>query len=681
MLPLSIQNNLNKIKSSCLIFDIECSSFYPNGKEINLKANYDDYIFYAKVKWIGFYSYKYHKQYYLNALENYQLIQNLFKEHDILIGFNSIDFDFPICKNNGLFNEFKRYINVDMWEILGTVDKKNRNGFPLKNRAELMEIDLKNNSLAHMAEKFKLDYQKGEIDYKIFQKEEWTEGEKTEIVSYLSNDIMATKGLFDKTWYFWLPFTELIDEKFIYDLSWIRNSIASLTYKAACKIINEEPTYSDKHKQSEEGGGNVLLPKFEEARNVYYCDVASLYPHIYAQFNLNAEIEETCIKNYNKIWHGNNLFTVRGYYDISAWHPLSKYLSDILKERFELKRKDKDNPKIYTYKIIGNSYYGAQRSAIFEKIHTPNAGYDCCWIGRQIQQLMIDIMDEFGFDSIAGDTDSCMFIARNKKDDNITYVKECLQEVVRIIKDNVPFPVDTFDIKLEHKLDYIMFPFSDEPIVAKEIQEQLNKNIIDGYREEIQNKKKIIIRNKDNKIIKIGRSWVKERVGKKKNYLMIYTENDETKVEIIGLPIKKDNATPLGYKIYKEKLEPEILKHKSAKFSKKYIDSLISLYLKNKEIMSLLAIEYKVQKIDTYKEYQDCSDKSQYKPKQLQAQISHYYLNDQDGRIKLIKNNLLGRVGIGSKYCTIEEALENNLGINDLDLEKVYNELNPFIQT
>jgi len=54
--------------------------------------------------------------------------------------------------------------------------------------------------------------------------------------------------------------------------------------------------------------------------------------------------------------------------------------------------------------------------------------------------------------------------------------------------------------------------------------------------------------------------------------------------------------------------------------------------LKNKEILSLLAVEYKVKSLKTYKN-----------PSQIQAQISKCYFGGSEGVIKLIKNNSLRR--------------------------------------
>ena len=199
--------------------------------------------------------------------------------------------------------------------------------------------------------------------------------------------------------------------------------------------------------------------------------------------------------------------------------------------------------------------------------------------------------------------------------------------------------------------------------------------MIDGYKEEEQDGKKVIIEINSNKIVKKGRTWVKERSGKKKNYLYLYNEKNELKVKLVGLPIKKDNATELGIKIYKEMLKPKIIKNKKAKFSKEFINGLITEYLKRKEIMQLISREFKIKPYDTYK-----IPEGQTEPSTIYAQISKGYFNKGSGVINLIKNKKIGNAGKGTLYCTVDEAIESNLKIDDLDLEKLYNELEPFIE-
>ena len=640
MLDKSILANLEQIKKSCLVIDIECSSHYPDGREVNISSDFENYKKFAKVKWVGFYSYLHDKEYFYTVNQS-QEIMSLLQEHNTLIHFNGEAFDIPILTNGGFIDIEKKYLQVDMMTILGTSNYKNAQGFANKNRAALMDVKLKSNSLRCMAESFNLDYLKGNIDYKIFAKNTWTIEEEKEIIVYLRNDVMATKCLFEKVWNYFLPFAELLEVKGIYNLSWIRSSIASLTYAAACRVLNIDPTYADKGEEdtSEQMGGNVYLPKYEELKGVWYVDVGSLYPHVACMANLTAEVNPDNVSTKRKVWHGNDVFQVKGYYDIETWHPLAKYIASKLKERISLKESDPKNPFIYTLKIFLNGLYGVMRSPIFEKVHTPNVGWDICWVGQQIQALIKEMLEQFGFEIVMGDTDSCFFIAKEGTDNSRTYVQECLVQIADIIKDNFPFPVDTFKIGIEHYLDYLMVPFEEQTI---ELEDGSNK--------------------------KEGGRLVYERKGKKKNYIFLFTNSKgEKEIKLVGLPIKKENATQLSMKIYEEILKPEILKNNRAKFPKVFLDNIINDYLKKPEILQLLSQEYKVNAASSYKT--NC----------IQKQISDAYFKGSEGVIRLVKNSRVGKCGKGTLYATVEEVTNAKLTREELDLDKVEQELSPFV--
>jgi DNA polymerase elongation subunit (family B) len=638
MLDKSIIANLEQIKKNSIVVDIETSAYFSDGREINIKTNFEEYVVNAKIKWVGLYSFRDDKFYTLNAKKDTQKILQLLSEHNVIVGFNLTDFDYRILVNNGFIDLDKDYLQVDVMTILGNPNFKNRDGYKFKGRAQLMGYELKGHSLKAIAEVMGLETQKGEIDWHIFQKDEWDENETKEIISYLSKDVLATKEMFLKLWDYWLAFSELLDVRDVYSLAWIRSSIASLTYKSACRIINQEPTFSDNKSEPDNVGGNVFVPTVEEAKSVWYVDFQSLYPHIFCQFNLPAEVNPENVSSKRKLWHGNELFKVKGYYDITEQHRLSSYIADKLKERIYLKEHDKDNPLIYTLKIWLNSYYGCARSAIFEKIYTPNQGTDCCAIGQQIQQFAKEMFEQFCCEIIYGDTDSLMLRVLDEKNDNREFIQDCLNQIVNIIKSFVPFPAETFKINIEHHLDYIMFPFSDEPIEGED-----GKN------------------KKEN-----GR-LVYQRIGRKKNYCYIFTnDKGEKEVKLVGLPIIKDNATALGMKIYDEVLKPEIIKNMRAKFSASYIQNIINDYLKKPEIIELLSQEYKVKAANSYKN--NC----------IQKQISEAYFGGNEGVIRLVKNSRVGKCGQGTKYATIEEVTNAKLTNDELDLDKVNQELSPF---
>lgn len=148
------------------------------------------------------------------------------------------------------------------------------------------------------------------------------------------------------------------------------------------------------------------------------------------------------------------------------------------------------------------------------------------------------------------------------------------------------------------------------------------------------------------------------------------------RVVLVGFPIAKENATSLGIKIFTDVLEPLILKQMHAKFSYDFMKETINAYLKQDKILELIAQEYKIKPYNTYHNSRIKEGKEN---PQIQAQISKHYLDGQDGIIKLIKNNKIGKVGKGALYCTIEEAKEAKLTEEDLDLKKLWNELMPFI--
>lgn len=659
--------NLKGILNNALVYDIETYAEDKNGKEIDINSQFDTYLELAQVKWVGIYSFRDNKEYYLEVSKDRDKIISLFEDHDVYIGFNSKSFDFPILVNNGLIRSDKWCKHIDCMTILGSSRFLDCDGYKYKNRGELMGYKFKKNSLECMAETTELEFQKSEIDYKIFKKNEYTEQEKKDIIFYLRNDIMATKGLFDKLFNFWKPFTELIDWKDVQNLSWIRSSIASLIYKAVCHQMGVEPTYGEKgNRKRQEMGGNVIEPIYEEAEDVWYIDFTSLYPNIFCMFNLFAEVD----KDKKDAWHGNKLFKVKGYYDISHEHPLTKVVKKMLKQRIELKKKDPTNPMIYALKIFLNGLYGVVHSPIFEKAHTPNAGWDCPFLGQQLQKFVKQELELKGFEAIAGDTDALWLKCKQKRHNDIDYIETCLKIIIKKILDNVPFPTETFNMDIENYIEYVLFPFSDEPLVDEETRQKLNrKNNVDGYLKTEQDGKKVIIDEQTGEIIKKGRSWIKKRKSKKKNYLYLYKEDGEMKIKIVGLPIKKDGSTVLGMKIFNEVLKPKILENKRAKFDSDFIEEQTKTYLKKKEIMKLMAREFKVKPAKSYK-----SQSSIY------AQISNGYFGGGDGVISLIKNNKIGNVGKGTLYCTVDDAIKNKLSVEDLDLEKLRSELEVFIK-
>jgi len=184
--------NLNDIKKECLVLDIETSAFSYEGNPIDIRTDFEEYVKRADVKWIGMYSYK-NNEYIVDVVKgNEERILNYISQHKIIIGFNSESFDVPILSNNDLMPD-KRFLQVDCMQILGASNFYSKSGASFKNRGALMGFKYKKNSLKSMAEVMKLDTLKGDIDYKIFHKTEWTPQEVVDIKKYLRADVEVTK--------------------------------------------------------------------------------------------------------------------------------------------------------------------------------------------------------------------------------------------------------------------------------------------------------------------------------------------------------------------------------------------------------------------------------------------------------------------------------------------------------
>jgi uncharacterized protein YprB with RNaseH-like and TPR domain len=157
------------INQKLLILDIETSS-------LDVET--------AKIKFIGVYD--------IEKKENRLLIfndvglkslQDYIKQYDFIITFNGEQFDLPILKNHGI--TIPHWKHIDLYNVF-------------KKRASLLRSGgYKSYSLDNIAKEIGLKVKKGEIDYKIFQKNEWTAEELKEITEYLKQDLELTKGLWE----------------------------------------------------------------------------------------------------------------------------------------------------------------------------------------------------------------------------------------------------------------------------------------------------------------------------------------------------------------------------------------------------------------------------------------------------------------------------------------------------
>ncbi|RLA57887.1 MAG: hypothetical protein DRR04_12075 [Gammaproteobacteria bacterium] len=159
---------------------------------------------------------------------------------------------------------------------------------------------------------------------------------------------------------------------------------------------------------------------------------------------------------------------------------------------------------------------------------------------------------------------------------------------------------------------------------------------------------------------KIKHIWFPKHNGKfkKKHYLYV---NDKDELIIKGLPMIKSDSSGIGLRVFDDLMRENVRQgHIHHKYS--HVDGHVSSILE--ENPSAAARRFRVWEPDQYKLEND-----------IHRQISLRY---GVGTHMLIPNKFVG-VGKSIRYCTLEEFKEAKLGTNAIVLNKMWNELEPFL--
>lgn len=491
-----------------------------------------------RLKLFGCYSYKTKKRYILKDKED---IQKTINAHKFLVGFNNKGYDNRVLEREGL--EFKYNIHIDLREIF-----KKRAG-QMKIKAGLLGDLLMSYSLNFITKTIGIvDEHSGkkEIDYTMFQKDEWTAEEEKEIVEYLKRDIDVTRKLYEFVEGYFSGFKEFVTKEDIDKKKYLTCSIAVFAYKSLCKKLNIQETYNDITRVEKFEGGFVAEPAGErfnaEDGEILYFDYSSLYPNMFIQANLFGDKCDCCTQD--EKWHGDGFFDVQGYYCTKKQSGVSEVLKEFYVIRDNLKLEK--NPKEYNLKIVLNSSYGAISNPTFQGIHNLIAAEDCTSLGRQIIKYTRKRFKEEGYVNIMSDTDSNVVqIPKGKtKEDAMILSRKIVEEV----QEHFPFSWDRFKLKLEDEVKYFYF-FKGE------------------------DKKQFL----------------------KKNYVYVTKSN---KLIIKNLGIRKKSISPLSKKIFYEHLVPKI-KEGQIKFSKAYLTNIVNDLLKKD--VSLATLRKEVGQAKQYK--------------------------------------------------------------------------------
>ena len=480
-----------------LIYDIETDS-------LNLDT--------ATAKFTGAYSYKYQKYYIFhpNELDKFQKLVN---EHRVTVGFNNYFFDQPILENSTNSMNFNYKICFDCYKVLYDRERKRSNREPIiKWKGKTLGEQLPNRKLRTVAQVLDFPVAKGDIDYRIFQKDSWSREELNEIYKYLFLDVDITRRLFEFYVSYFKTFTEYVDDANINKFNYIRSSTGSFSYSAFCHMAELPFEFEDnpikKKIRPENDGGFVLEPQVKYAQGtVVYFDFSSLYPFIYFQCNLFSHGSEE-----PSDWNGDDFFKINGNYKTDRVGKVESVLKDIYYKRATYKR-NKD-PRELALKIMMNSLYGISGSPIFKSlfdIYTPG---DCTAIGRKCLAYAKETFELHGLPVLYADTDSCfVHLPSGMTVDDAQVIAD---NIVKELQSHMPFPDEGFKFKVDDVFDKI---------------------------------------------------WL----HKKKMYIGL---NHDGELIIKGHGIKKHDASQLGQLIFK-RIKPLILQRKDIKFDKEFINAMI----------------------------------------------------------------------------------------------------------
>ena len=508
---------------TCLVFDIETDSLQTAT---------------ASCKFFGAYSYLTEKYYIIQQHET-DKIQQLIDKHKVLIGFNNNSFDIPILNNetNQINTDYK--ICFDCFKVLYDYDRKRPNREQIINwKGKPLSEQLPNRKLKTIAKVLEFDVQKGDIDYKIFQKNIWSNEELKLIEKYLYSDVNITRQLFEFYVTYFDNFKHYVNEDNIRKFNYIKSSPGSFAYSAFCHMAGLPFEFEDDKlkriiKKQKYKGGFVLEPKKDYVENCLYLDYISLYPMIYMQCNLFSDDCDCC--TLDEKWSGNNFFDIEGKYCSKKRGKIENLLLNIFMKRKEY-TKNKDG-RAGALKLMLNTLYGISSSPIFKSIHRQYCASDCTSIGRKMIKYTIQQFNLKGYPVIYADTDSC-FVDLNggTKEEALRIAND----IVKKIQSHLPFPSEEFYLKIDDEFDKL---------------------------------------------------WL----HKKKMYIGI---NKTKKLVIKGHAIKKTDASQLGRLIFK-KLRTVILSRDNIKFDKDYIKNMVDEEI-HKDI-TLVGQFYNVRPVNSYK--------------------------------------------------------------------------------
>jgi len=273
---------------------------------------------------------------------------------------------------------------------------------------------------------------------------------------------------------------------------------------------------------------------------------------------------------------------------------------------------------------------------VFKKLYNKVTAADCTNLGRTCIKFARKTFIDNGYKLLALDTDSNYILDPFDDKEKILKLRDY---IVTTIKDNLPLPSDTFGMELEAEITDMFFT---KP-------EKRKKKITSTFIDE-----------EDEKNSKLG--------FLKKNYIYRTTDG---KVVYKGMGVKKKSSPEVCRYIFKNILLKKISEERVARFSEKYLQTLITDLLKKD--LSMATIRYACKPVGMY-----ASESN------INAQISKVYGPGIHFMIPVKKDvyddSKLLTAGMSKKYISLENFQKLNLKLSDIDMESIYSGLAYFIK-
>ncbi|PIU22008.1 MAG: hypothetical protein COT14_03355 [Candidatus Diapherotrites archaeon CG08_land_8_20_14_0_20_30_16] len=359
---------------------------------------------------------------------DFPFIKERCKKHDLSEEFNAL-FGATITKGNAQETDLKNFQHIDVYKVVRSLS--------MKGSLNLFKLDL-DTVYNYLYGKHKVDIHYSEME-KYYNSLELL----GKFIEYNLVDSMACYEIGEN---FLEQFVALsqVTGKTLQDITRTSSSaiVESLIMHRAInedKIIPAIPVGAtvDSRREKRFKGAFVKEPILGLHENIAIVDFQSLYPSVVITYNISPETINEKTKNIFTD-KDNNIFSQ----DISATIP--KMLKDVFEQRNAIKKKMKSVQKEsleyktlfayqWSFKTVLNSTYGYMGYAR-ARWYNFNCGQSIATTSREHTMKIISEAEKFGFDVIAGDTDSCFLKYKKDKNEVLDFLDKINKKLPGIMK-------------------------------------------------------------------------------------------------------------------------------------------------------------------------------------------------------------------------------------------------------